>query len=81
MKVYTKVQILEISYSDYRTMRKWCIDQCGPSKWSGAGTRSWYANRDWVHIQRESGLAQVPRSSFRFRNPTHATAFALTWLK
>ena len=83
MKIYTKVQMLEISYSEYRTMRKWCTSQFGVSdarKAKGAD-RPWYGKRDWVHVQRESAFLQVPRSSFYFRNPAYATVFALTWVK
>lgn len=81
MTIYTKVKILELNYTDYQTVRKWCIKQFGPSKWTGAGTRPWYAKRRQVHRLRDSGYSAFQESAFHFRNPAHATMFALTWAK
>jgi hypothetical protein len=81
MTIYTKVKILETDYANYWYARKWCIKQFGPSKWTGAGTRPWYAKHRWVHRLRPSGYGQVQEAAFHFRDPAHATVFALTWAK
>lgn len=81
MKIYTRVQTLEINYTNYRTVRKWCTDQFGASgsKEAKDAGRPWYAKRRWVTILR--GYGQVQEATFYFRNPAHATMFNLVWAK
>jgi hypothetical protein len=87
VRIYTRVQILEINYTNYRTVRKWCTKQFGASvsKEAKDAGRPWYAKRRWIHIQRDSGLGQVQElvqeSAFYFRDPAHATMFQLVWAK
>jgi hypothetical protein len=80
MKIYTKVIVPRLyNYKEHTTMRAWCKENFGASnnkKDKDLGyLNPWYANKEWHN----DGSAFVSASHFCFRNPAHATLFALRW--
>ena len=84
MRTYTKVIIPgHNKNAEYYAARKWCTQTVGASishKARGAN-RPWYARRQWVQKLTPSGYGHFHEAAFYFRNPAHATMFALVWAK
>ena len=80
MRIYTKVIVpRHYNRTEHSTMRNWCKENFGVSnskKDKDLGYQDpWYARSDWYLINRQYERA----SCFCFRNPAHATLFALRW--
>jgi hypothetical protein len=80
MRIYTKVIVPRLyNQKEYFIMRTWCKENFGASnskKAKDLGYQNpWYGRKDWY----PDGSAHILASSFRFRDPAHATLFALRW--
>jgi hypothetical protein len=80
MRIYTKVIVPRLyNQKEYFIMRTWCKENFGASNSKKAkdfgNQNPWYGRKDWY----PDGSAYILASSFRFRDPAHATLFALRW--
>jgi hypothetical protein len=62
-------------YTEYSTIRKWCIAHFGPSVIKGSKERPWHGRLESHYISE----GRRYRAAFYFRDRAAATFFALHW--